>query len=90
MKRITRDQKLTPEEVEKSNSIRNKIDAELPELIERHQAKGMTVRELIEKLSNFDDDAKVFVYTHRINQIEEVGPAHDDDPEGSAIIYMMD
>jgi len=36
MKRITRDRKLTPDEVAKYKQVREQIDAELPELVARH------------------------------------------------------
>jgi DNA-binding XRE family transcriptional regulator len=42
MKRISRGQRLTPEEAAKFNEIRRKVDAELPEIIERHRQRMAT------------------------------------------------
>ena len=39
MRRISRDRRLTPEEVAKYKAVREQIAEELPELIERHRAR---------------------------------------------------
>ena len=39
MKRIQRDRRLTPEEAAKARQVRAVVDAELPELIERHHER---------------------------------------------------
>jgi hypothetical protein len=39
MKRIARDRRLTAEEAEKYKAVRRQVDAELPELIARHQER---------------------------------------------------
>lgn len=40
MKRITRDRRLTPEEAAKYKAIREKVAAELPELVARHHERA--------------------------------------------------
>jgi DNA-binding XRE family transcriptional regulator len=39
MKRITRDRRLTPEEAAKYKTIREQIDQDMPELIDRHHER---------------------------------------------------
>ena len=51
MKRITRDRRLTAEEGSKYRTIREQVDAELPELLSRH-------RERIVALDKIDDLVK--------------------------------
>lgn len=43
MKRITRDRRLTPEEVAKYKAVREQIAEELPELIARHHERATSV-----------------------------------------------
>lgn len=50
MKRITRDRRLTPEEAAKYKAIRGQIDAELPDLIDRHHERMATLDQLEELL----------------------------------------
>ncbi len=40
MKRITRDRRLTPEEAAKYRAIREQVQAELPDLVERHHERA--------------------------------------------------
>jgi DNA-binding XRE family transcriptional regulator len=49
MKRITRDRRLTPEEAAKYKAIREKVAAELPELIARHHERDQ-LHELLAQL----------------------------------------
>ena len=46
MRRITRDRLRTPEEVAKDKEIRTQVEAELPELIARHEARMATLDQL--------------------------------------------
>jgi len=50
MKRITRDRRLTPEEVAKYRAIREQVAEELPELIARHHERMATLDQLQELL----------------------------------------
>ena len=51
----------------------------------------MRIKDIIEQLSEFDDDAEAFIYMHdRIYSIESIGDAQEDNPEDSAIIYVDD
>src|SRR3954447_25016369 len=49
MKRITRDQRLTPEEAAKYKAVREQVAEELPDLVARHQQRMATLDQL-EKL----------------------------------------
>ncbi len=46
MKRVIRDRRLTPEEVERYRKIRKRIDEELPELIDRHHQRFAALDQL--------------------------------------------
>lgn len=48
MKRITRDRHLTPEEAARNEEVRNLVDKELPELIERHRERMIIKNEQAE------------------------------------------
>ena len=48
MKRITRDRRLTPEEIAKYKQVRAQVDAELPELVERHLERGAALDRLLQ------------------------------------------
>src|SRR5438552_9606090 len=50
MKRITRPQRLTPEEVAKDKEIREQVAEELPDLIARHHERMATLDQLQELL----------------------------------------
>ena len=50
MKRIIRDQRLTPEAAAKYKAIREQVAQELPELIARHQERAAALDELDELL----------------------------------------
>lgn len=50
MKRITRDRRLTPAEAAKYQAIRQQIDQELPELVERHHQRVAALDQLDELL----------------------------------------
>jgi hypothetical protein len=50
MNRITRDRRLTPEEAARYKAIREQVDAELPDLIARHQERTATLEQLRELL----------------------------------------
>jgi DNA-binding phage protein len=50
MKRIIRDQRLTPEEAAKYKAIREQVAQELPELVTRHQERTAALDELDELL----------------------------------------
>jgi DNA-binding XRE family transcriptional regulator len=50
MKRITRDRRLTPEEVAKYKAIREQVAQELPELAARHQERMAILEQLHELL----------------------------------------
>jgi DNA-binding Xre family transcriptional regulator len=50
MKRITRDRRLTPEEIAKYKVIREQVAAELPDLIARHHERMATLDQLQELL----------------------------------------
>jgi DNA-binding XRE family transcriptional regulator len=51
MKRITRDRWLTPEEAAKHKAVREQVDKELPELIERHNERLAASDQLQELLA---------------------------------------
>ena len=51
MKRITRKERLTPEEAAKYRAVREQIAQELPELVGRHQQRMATLDKLQELLS---------------------------------------
>ncbi len=46
MKRITRDRRLTPEEVTKYNTVRKQVAVELPELVARHHQRLSSLDQL--------------------------------------------
>lgn len=50
MKRISRDRRLTPEEVAKYKAIREQVGEELPDLIVRHHERTATLDQLQELL----------------------------------------
>ena len=50
MKRITRNRRLTPEEAAKYESIRERVAADLPDLIARHHERMATLDQLQELL----------------------------------------
>lgn len=50
MKRITRGTRLTPEEAAKFQTVRSQVEAELPELIERHHERTAALDQLDELL----------------------------------------
>lgn len=55
MKRITRDRRLTPAEAAKYKSVRDKVAAELPELIARHHERMASLdqlQELVQQLKS--------------------------------------
>ena len=54
MKRIIRDQRLTPEEAAKYKAVREQVAQELPELIARHQERTAALDELDDP-ANFRD-----------------------------------
>jgi ribosome-binding protein aMBF1 (putative translation factor) len=49
LRRITRDRKLTPEEAARYRKVREQVDAELPQLVARHQQRMQSL-EMIESL----------------------------------------
>jgi DNA-binding phage protein len=51
VKRITRDQRLTPEEAARYGQIREQVAGELPELITRHHERTTTLDELQDLLA---------------------------------------
>jgi DNA-binding XRE family transcriptional regulator len=51
MKRITRDQRLTPEAASKYNSIRKQVEEELQELISRHHQRSASLDQVVELLA---------------------------------------
>lgn len=51
MKRITRSQKVSPEDAEKYKAIRKQVADELPDLIARHQERMASLDQLKELLT---------------------------------------
>jgi len=51
MKRIIRDRRLTPEEAAKYKAVREEVDRELPQLIERHDQRMAALDQLQELLA---------------------------------------
>lgn len=49
-RRVARDRRLTPEEAAKYGAIREKVDAELPGLVARHQARNETFDAALKEL----------------------------------------
>ena len=55
MKRVERTRNLTPEEAAKYRAVREQIDNELPELIERHQERVAIAEQLDELLKRLKE-----------------------------------
>ena len=50
----------------------------------------MKVKDLIKKLSKFDKNKEVFVWSHGLIEIEDLAENHndDDDSNGDVVIYL--